>query len=150
MTLRAQVQKVEADLVARLHLTRRRIKKYCKEAARAGHTSRLDQLAALLTAANAEAGTRGPLAEDPITAAIFRDGPRRGDDAASRVRAEIRRQGGWREQVVGEEIPRDAHAFAQWCAAEEATRRFPGSAPPAARQRAAYRNQLAAGVSRRG
>jgi len=145
MTARAQIRVVTAELAARLKLDSRQIGRYCRQAARAGYSTRLDQLTTVFLAKHAPLGERGPDAADPTTAAIFRDSPRRSDDAAARLRAEIARSGGWREQVDGAEFPRDARAFAQWCVNREAERQFPGDAPAAARQRAACRARIESG-----
>jgi len=129
MITRAQLRAATAAVADCLHLSTEEIESYCAIAQTAGYRHRLDQLATVLVAANEPEGVLGPKAADPITAAIWRESPRRQEDGALRLAAEVRRKTKWgrwqaqvRETATGQP-PHDRDRFARWCRDNDAQRR---------------------------
>lgn len=99
MTTRARIRGAAAEIAARLEIDARELKRLFAVARAAGWTSRPDQLAAVLLAYHAEHFGRGRHAEDPVVAAIWREGPRRQNFVLQRARAAAARaEGGWQRQ----------------------------------------------------
>ena len=144
MTARAQIQAATAEVALRLGMLgvpASRTLELCAVARKAGHRSRLDQLAAVLIAV----GDRGG---DVPNSAVKRGSPNHLRDRAAHLHAEVRRRcgpsGDWATQTRPERRRGVRQTWVEAQARDFAHRCWPGSGRNARAQRERWLRQIGA------
>ena len=116
------------EIAARLNMNVAELTRLCRVARHAGWRTEADQLGAVVVAAHAVPGARGPAARSEIEAAIRRAGPLRLDWIQGCVAAAVARVDGcrWQAMWCPDPAPGSAAELARGMARAEAHRRFPG------------------------
>lgn len=126
--MNAPTPATRAEIAGRLNINTVELMRLCGVARHAGWRTAADQLAAVLVAAYAAPGSRGPTAADAIAAAIWRDGPAKQDWVQWCVAAAVARldRRCWQDMWCPDQAPTSAAELARSGAIAESHRLFPG------------------------